>query len=268
MLIFIGHLYKCGQFHFRSNCAYRRTSGRQFDQKCVRCQSMKVSDTVVRHSSTQFFESRQNHVALQFLSKLLSRRHTPTVLSATFTVSRGKRRRTIPHTEYAPLGENPTQEQTGSPSSAWKTLCVFRNLKAQNPTLVGKKFVVKQSSKEKTSQRKLIPKQCGKASERQLPFPLSRTSNQTFSSSWTPLSNAWWFRTAQGDLLLEDDHFESFKTRRRGMVSRETQSWQRTIKQKLSFSPTLCLGVWEEARCGKLQEILKTRGWENLQEGG
>ena len=91
----------------------------------------------------------QNHVVLQFLYKPVSRCRAPTVLSATFKVSRGKRSQTIPHTEYAPLGENPTQEQIGSPSSAWKTQCVFRNLKAQNPSLVGKKFVVKQSSKEK-----------------------------------------------------------------------------------------------------------------------
>ena len=32
---------------------------------------------------------------------------------ATSEVNRGKRSKKIPHTEYDPLGENPTQEQTG-----------------------------------------------------------------------------------------------------------------------------------------------------------
>ena len=54
-----------------------------------------------------------------------------------WTVGR-RAERFLPHTEPAPLG---------------KTQCVLRNNEAQNPTLSGKKYVMKQSSREKASKK-------------------------------------------------------------------------------------------------------------------
>ena len=58
-------------------------------------------------------------------------------------------------------------QRKNKPSSAWKSSALFlmRNKEAQNATLLGQKFVKKQSSKGQASQRKIVEKQCGKASD-------------------------------------------------------------------------------------------------------
>ena len=53
--------------------------------------------------------------------------------------------------------------------------CVLWNTEAQKSMLIGKKFVMKQSSMEEHHKRKLISKHCGKAPERQLSLPRSHS---------------------------------------------------------------------------------------------
>ena len=90
--------------------------------------------------------------------------------------------------------------------------------------------------------------------------PQWSTSPQTLSSSWTPLPEARWFLTAEGHFLFEDDYFESFTTGNMGNGESDRLNLGKDpSSKKRTFSPTL-FGVWEEARCGKLQINLKAGG--------
>ena len=98
-------------------------------------------------------------------------------------------------------------EQSGPSSSVWETLwfipqtlllethCVLRKQEAQKPTLFGKKFVKAQSSMGQKTQKKVISKPCGRASDRQLSLPLSY---RVVRQPWPSASS----QTRSGPLLL------------------------------------------------------------------
>ena len=71
--------------------------------------------------------------------------------------------------------------------------------------------------------------------------------------------------TAEEDLLPGEDNFKSFKTGTRAMVSPRHSVLANIHEAEAYIFPTL-FRVWEEARCGILQEMLKASGWTTVKK--
>ena len=116
----------------------------------------------------------QDHLDLQFLKRPFSRCRTPTAPSATSNMGCGKETGRFFFRSTLRL-RKPNATTKGTQAPIGETQCVLRNKESQNPTLCCKKFVKDQTSKGTASQKKLLSKQCGNASERQLSLPRSHS---------------------------------------------------------------------------------------------
>ena len=104
---------------------------------------------------------------------------------------------------------------------------IFKNKEAQNPTRVGDKFVMKHSSKRKNIKKNNNVEAVWTSIGKTGLFAMISLQNVTMRSAMEHeypdvhffLLEACWLITAEGDFLLEDNHFESSNTSKWAMVS-------------------------------------------------
>ena len=207
-----------------------------------------------------------------FSQKPLLRCRTPTPLSATSKVDRGKSSRKIPHTVCAS-----PKLRSGNPHAFFLRPCMekpdvfFGTRRRRSRCLLARSLLRNTSRREKHHKRSIDRSNVEKESKRQLSllrsYSRKKGNDEVLDRAPVPRRSVHLERLAGNLTVLTAEETSCSKIIRSLRVG---QNWQMgsgksdRLQQNRTFSTLFC--VWEEARCGKLQEPLMAGGWKIAKE--